>query len=112
MLQALLLAVRLWGRLPSEVVAASPLLPEAKAPPPGFFTGSQKAGSVHPTAAAEVFFQPEHLRSIAGVLRDTTASHPRLHSVWPTILALLLPGFTPNKVTSLDESYCKMRLPT
>ena len=38
------------------------------------------------------------LSSLSGALADASASHPRIHSVWLTLLSLLIPGFTPVKV--------------
>ena len=32
-------------------------------------------------------------------LRAASASHPRLHSVWPSLLAFLLPGFKVDRVS-------------
>lgn len=37
-------------------------------------------------------------QALLPVLRASTAAHPRLHTLWPTLLALLLPGYTPAQV--------------
>lgn len=34
------------------------------------------------------------------VLRASSAAHPRLHALWPSLLSLLLPGHTPSRVRS------------
>jgi hypothetical protein len=99
-MQALLLAVRLWGRLPADLVAACPLLPPgcSRPPPPTLFTApSASAGKAAGPAAAALFSVPR-LQVLVPALRGSTHSHPRLHSVWPTLLALLVPGFNPDKV--------------
>ena len=41
---------------------------------------------------------PVHLTAVGEALADASASHPRVHSVWLTLLSLLIPGFTPVKV--------------
>ena len=100
--EALLLALRLWPRLPAAAAAACPLLPggfKAKQLPAALFTDpAAAAGSKAVAAAAAAFFTKQHLGALLPVLRGTTAAHPRLHSVWPTLLALLIPGFSADKV--------------
>ena len=106
--QALLLAVRLWPVMPEELRASCQLLPAgAAAPPKGFFTGSsggaskKKSKALTPDGAAGAaasFFTTAHLQSLLPVLRLTSGAHPRLHSLWPTLLALLLPGFSADRV--------------
>lgn len=49
-------------------------------------------------AAAAAFFSEEHLQTVLPVLRGSSSSHPRLHSLWPTLFALLIPGFKAVKV--------------
>lgn len=98
--EALLLALRLWPRLPPAVAAACPLLPsgvKAKLPR-GLFTDPAAASSKGAAAAAAAFFSKQHLGALLPALRATTAAHPRLHSVWPTLLSLLIPGFSADKV--------------
>ena len=98
-LQALLLAVRLWGRLPAAVTAACPLLPAGcKPPPPTLFTNPNVSAAKAAEPAAAALFSETHLELLVPVLRGSTQSHPRLHGVWPTLLALLIPGFNPDKV--------------
>ena len=95
-LQALLLAVRLWSSLPADVLQKTSLLPRGAEPPPaGFF--KQSGDSTQPVAAA-AFFTEQHLQTLLPILKSSSSSHPRLHSLWPTLLALLLPGFTAVKV--------------
>lgn len=95
--QALLLAIRLWAVMPADVRRSCPLLPVGCTPPPAdFFRAGAGGGDASEAAAA--FFTPQHVRALLPVLRLTSQSHPRLHSVWPTLLALLLPGFTADKV--------------
>ena len=97
--QALLLALRLWSRCSPEMVNQCPLLPSNVKPmPQNFFTEDRPEASSHPAAAAEAFFSAGHLQKILTPLRLSTASHPRLHSLWPSLFALLIPGFTPFKV--------------
>lgn len=100
--EALLLALRLWPRLPAASAASCPLLPggfKAKQLPAAMFTDpAAAAGSKAVAAAAAAFFTKQHLTALLPVLRATTAAHPRLHSVWPTLLALLIPGFSADKV--------------
>jgi hypothetical protein len=93
--QALMLALRLWPRLPAAAVERCPLLPSA--PAAGAFTGAPHDAAAAAAAAAG-FFRKPHLEALLPVLLATTQSHPRLHSLWPTLLALLLPGFTADKV--------------
>lgn len=100
--EALLLALRHWPRLPATAAAACPLLPggfKAKQLPAALFSDpAAAAGSKAVAAAAAAFFTKQHLAALLPVLRATTAAHPRLHSVWPTLLALLIPGFSADKV--------------
>ena len=51
-----------------------------------------------------MFFHPDHLASLRPLLRATTAAHPRLHLLWPSLLALLLPGFAPKRVGPASAS--------
>ena len=105
MLQALLVALRLWGSLPASTLQAISLLPSQVQPPPeGFFQPSETPKSADATAAAAAFFSEQHLQKILPILRASSSSHPRLHTVWPTLLALLLPGFTAVKVTVVPEA--------
>ena len=112
--QALLLALRLWSKLPAELLSEMSLLPsDAKPPPIEFFSRGQGTAA---SAAAAVFSQ-QHLQKLLPVLRSTSSSHPRLHSVWPTLLALLLPGFTAIKVShtfpsSAVAAFCTLSIDT
>jgi DNA polymerase phi len=100
--ESLLLALHLWPRLPPRTAAACPLLPRGAAPPADFFASpAAAAGSAPAAAAAAALFSRQHLAALLPALRATTAAHPRLHSVWPTLLALLMPGFSADKVLSL-----------
>ena len=55
------------------------------------------AGAV--SAAAGGLFRPDHVQRMLPALRTASASHPRLHSVWPSLLAFLLPGFKVDRVS-------------
>jgi hypothetical protein len=97
--QVLLLVLRLWPRVPADVADTWPLLPkQATPPPPDFFTGGASRGPAEPLPGAAALFSPAHLKSLLPALRQTSSAHPRLHQSWPTMLALLLPGFALNKV--------------
>lgn len=99
--EALLLALRLWPRLPPAAAAACPLLPagcKAKLPAALFADPAAAASSKAVAAAAAAFFSRDHLAALLPVLRATTQAHPRLHTLWPTLLALLIPGFSADKV--------------
>ena len=104
--QVLLLAVRLWAVMPEDMCASCQLLPRGSAAPPrGFFQrGNNADGSKNNVdagaaeAAAAAFFTAAHLESLLPVLRASSAAQPRLHSLWPTLLALLLPGFSADRV--------------
>ncbi|GAB4814705.1 hypothetical protein N2152v2_001751 [Parachlorella kessleri] len=103
--EALLLAVRVWGRLPAAVAAACPLLPPGcKPPPPTLFTDPSVSAARAAEPAAAALFSEAHLELLVPVLRGSTQSHPRLHGVWPTLLALLIPGFNPDKEQRQSES--------
>ncbi|KAL3135482.1 hypothetical protein ABBQ38_005962 [Trebouxia sp. C0009 RCD-2024] len=92
--KALLLALHLWPSLPQSLLRNIKLLPAGAEPPPtGYFTNPDAPTDLAGPAAA-AFFAEKHLQKLLPVLRASSGSHPRLHSVWPTILALLLPGFT------------------
>ncbi|KAK9825628.1 hypothetical protein WJX81_000686 [Elliptochloris bilobata] len=94
--EGLLLAVRLWGRLPADLAAQCALLPAGAPPPPAdFFTSTAHDGAHAAPGAAAAFFSRAHLQELLPVLRASSAPHPRLHALWPTLLALLLPGYTP-----------------
>lgn len=98
LLQALLLALHLWPSLPQSLLHDIKLLPAGAEPPPtDYFTNADAHKDLAGPAAA-AFFAEKHLQKLLPVLRASSSSHPRLHSVWPTILALLLPGFTAVKV--------------
>ncbi|KAL3158646.1 hypothetical protein ABBQ32_011390 [Trebouxia sp. C0010 RCD-2024] len=92
--EALLLALHLWPSLPQSLLHDIKLLPAGAEPPPtDYFTNADAHKDLAGPAAA-AFFAEKHLQKLLPVLRASSSSHPRLHSVWPTILALLLPGFT------------------
>ena len=98
-LQDLMLALRLWPFLPQDLVSGCPMLPGGcPAFGPGTFTGLQDAQPA--SAAGMAFMAPAHLSRVGEALVDASASHPRVHSVWLTLLSLLIPGFTPVKVSS------------
>lgn len=98
MLQALLLALHLWPALPESLLPEVKLLPAGVTSPPADFFSNPDAPKDLAAPAAAAFFAEKHLQQLLPVLRASSSSHPRLHSVWLTIFALLLPGFTAVKV--------------
>ena len=99
LVQALFLVLRLWSRSSPDFIATCPLIPPKAAPPSKtFFTNSKPDAGNHPVDAADALFSPSHLQRLLSPLRLSSASHPRLHLIWPTLLALLIPGFTSSKV--------------
>jgi DNA polymerase phi len=103
--EALMLALRLWPRLPPAVAARCPLLPAAAkqggSEPLARNVWADPSAAAKSGAFAEAsarFFSRQHLEALLPVLRATTQAHPRLHSLWPTLLALLMPGFSADKV--------------
>ncbi len=94
-----MLALRVWPLMPPDLISECPMLPDnCPAPSVGAFTGSQDVQSA--STAGLAFMTPAHLSSVGEALADASASHPRVHSVWLTLLSLLIPGFTPVKVGS------------
>ena len=90
-----MLALRLWRFMPAELRKASGLLPAcAAAPSAQVFTQGRNVKDKGDTAVAAALFSENHLDKVAPLLRPTTQGHPRLHTVWPTLLALLLPGYS------------------
>lgn len=90
--------------MPQALRAACPLLPDAD------ISDASAAGATSHTTAyaasvngAAAFFDAAHLARLLPVFRATTAAHPRLHLLWPTMLALLLPGFAPKRVSTLND---------
>lgn len=64
LVQGLLLAVRLWGRMPAERAAQCALLPAGAPPPPAdFFTRTTRDGERDASEAAAAFFSPGHLQA-------------------------------------------------
>lgn len=94
----MLLAVRLWARMPAGVQGDCALLPQQSPPPPRAFFTAVPAVSPAPVAASAAFFSGRHLQALSEALVTSSLSHPRIHSLWFSLLALLLPGFTPTKV--------------
>lgn len=102
--EGLLLAMRLWPLLPPDLAKSCPLLPALDRPldpaPPlsrGVPASEAFASCDGADEAADAFFTGEHLAVVLPLLRTTTAAHPRLHQLWPSVLALLLPGFSPRR---------------
>ena len=84
--------------MPSTLLKQTSLLPSNVQPPStDFFTVSDTPKDAA-VAAAAAFFSEQHLQTVLPVLRGSSSSHPRLHSLWPTLFALLLPGFKAVKV--------------
>lgn len=97
--QALLLALRLWPLMSQALRASCPLLPAVDIPNSSAAGGTSRTTAyVNSAEGAGAFFNAGHLAKLLPVLRATTAAHPRLHLLWPTVLALLLPGFAPKRV--------------
>ena len=83
--------------MPFTLLKQTSLLPSnVQSPSTDFFTVSDTPKDA--AAAAAAFFSEQHLQTVLPVLRGSSSSHPRLHSLWPTLFALLLPGFTAVKV--------------
>ena len=109
--EAALIALRLWPRLPSSAsfdcsrCAFLPRDREAPRPAAGFFDDPSSAAapsSCKSAAAASVALfsssSPSSSSSssnspLTSALVAAAATHPRLHRLWTTVLALLLPGF-------------------
>ena len=45
----------------------------------------------------------EHLETLLPVLKNTSSSHPRLHSLWGVLLSLLVPGTTLSACAQLSK---------
>ncbi|KAI8471961.1 MAG: DNA polymerase phi-domain-containing protein [Monoraphidium minutum] len=95
--EALLLALRLWGRLPPPLRSRCELLPAgAPPPPPGVWArGAAPGERAGAEAAAAALLSRTHLSALGPALAASSAAAPRLHGVWGCLLALLLPGFNP-----------------
>ncbi len=100
--QGVLLAVRLWGRMPAAVLKECAILPQQSPQPPRTFFTAAPAAAPAPVVASAAFFAARHLAGLSEALVASSLSHPRIHSVWLSLLALLLPGFTPTKVSSFS----------
>lgn len=101
--------MRLWGRLPPAVLAECALLPQqAPQPPHGYFTAAAAAaGELAPVATSQAFFTAQHLQKLSEALVTSSLSHPRTHTLWLSLLALLLPGFAPTKVILCSDDVCR-----
>lgn len=88
-----LIALHLWPRLSDDIRDACALLPRGCPPPPraAFTTGAEPA-AIAPAAGG--VFARAYLEQLSPALLEATHSHPRMHSLWTHVLALLLPGFT------------------
>ncbi|CAD7701672.1 unnamed protein product [Ostreobium quekettii] len=105
--EVILLAVRLWGALPEEVLSACSALPSLEVAPPLHWMqckGSQRPEAVSSAAAA--FFTGSHLQQILEPLKKASESHPNVHSVMHTLLQLLIPGFQHNSAGTDTPSPC------
>lgn len=100
------MAVRLWPAIPAGLLESCPLLPPLQRPltagSRGLLVTEAYSAAPEAAAAAEALFSRAHLLRLLPVLRASTASHPRLHLLWPTLLALLMPGFSPRSVSALS----------
>lgn len=98
--QALLLALRLWPLMPQQLRGSCALLPHADVDDlPASGGGSHTTAYATSAQGAAAFFASSHLAKLLPVFRATSVAHPRLHTLWPTVLALLLPGFAPKRVS-------------
>ena len=87
--QGLLLAVRLWGRMPAERVAECALLPACAPPPPAdFFTRTTRNGEHNASEAAAAFFSRGHLQVCA--LRAALCVHVHCVSICSEFCCRLL----------------------
>lgn len=117
--ESLLLALRLWHNLPAAILERCEVLPKSNpgqsqsqpkghqsgsptlTPPPAlFWQQPQEVPRSAVAGAAAAMFTQQHMVLLQPVLLATTASAPRLHQVWGCLLALLLPGFTPTRVSA------------
>ena len=95
----------MWPFMPADLLSDCPMLPRGcPTPSAGAFTGSDDTRSASTAGAA--FMTAQHLDGLSGALADASASHPRIHSVWLTLLSLLIPGFTPVKVRECHQQQC------
>ncbi|CAK9219878.1 unnamed protein product [Sphagnum troendelagicum] len=58
------------------------------------------------------FFQPSHLNRLVPCLMEASVSHPRVHSVWPVLLDLLLPESVQSAQLELKKSPKKSKKKT
>jgi DNA polymerase phi len=72
--QVLVVLLKLLPKLPADVVAQCPMLPEGVV--------------ANPVA----LFARSHLEALLPTLKATSAAHPRMHSLWGVLLAALVPG--------------------
>ncbi len=101
--EGLELALRLWARMPAAARTRCMLLPAGAPPPPvGFWEDPAAAPRDAVEPAAGAVLSTGHLRQLVPVLLASSAAHPRLHGVWGCLLALLLPGFKPQRVSAND----------
>jgi DNA polymerase phi len=122
LVQGLLLALRMWPHMPVALLQECGLLPAGSPRPPAALfaaptppLGTEAASAPEPEPAppplhmpaplpaSAAFFAPAHLEALSDALASSSASHPRMHSVWPTLFALLLPGFMLKKVRARDS---------
>lgn len=82
--EALWLALRIWRKLPAEVAAAVPCL------------GSPFMAA-DPERNALQILGPGRIHVLEAALKSTSEAAPRLHSVWPAVLALCVRGFSEQK---------------
>jgi len=100
-MQALFVALRLWHLLPEDLAASCHLLPPgAPAPPAGFWSDPLSVTRQQVECSAAELLSPRHCAALRHALLLASASYPRLHGAWACVLALLLPGFRPVKVTT------------
>jgi hypothetical protein len=114
----LLLALQVWPLLPKTLKKQCPLLPAQAPAPSQSLYRDEAVGKRHKRgdddhAAAAAFFEASHLGKLQNAARHSSVAAPRLHSMWPLLLCLLLPPFQRSVPASSNASDVhKCALPT
>ena len=109
--EALQAALHLWPHLPEATRKRCQLLPDCPGASPTLFVSNGECGRAsQDDAAAAAFFKPQHLHQLLDVVRQSSGTMPRLHSMWQHLLCLLLPGFRlragPDEKSSSSAQRC------
>ena len=103
--EALGLALRLWRDMPQDLKKACQMLPSCSAVPSAdLFSHGRKQKDKNDATVAAAFFTESHLKKLLPVLKASSQGHPRVNTVWPTMLTLLLPGYVPEQVQNKDSA--------